>query len=61
MKPEMLKEKSYEQLAALDESLTILGKPQSKDFVTRVAGTEGTPKSKNEALQEMLADAKSRK
>jgi hypothetical protein len=61
MKPETLKEKTYDQLVALDESLTILGKPQSKDFVTKVACTEGQPKSRTEALQEMLADAKARK
>jgi predicted flavoprotein YhiN len=61
VKPEVLKDKNYDQLVALDESLTLLGKPQSKDFVTKIAGDKGTPQTKNEALQEMLSDAKSKK
>ena len=58
IKPEVLKEKSHIELVALDDSLTILGKPKSSDYATNIQRGGGATQTKNEVLQSMLEEAK---
>jgi len=58
IKPEVLKEKTYEQLVAFNESLDLLGKPKSSDFVSKANGGDRSRMTKTELLTEMLNEAK---
>lgn len=60
IKPEVLKEKTYDQLVALNESLDIIGKPKSSDFASKASQTDKATMSKDEVLGSMLDEAKER-